>query len=646
MRTLRLALTEITRHHRPMQRLAIAFLLIVPTLYGALYLWSNWDPYGQLDEVPVAVVNLDESVTVEGTEVAAGDQLVDNLFAEPIFGWEETTAKDAADGLEAGDYYITITIPSTFSSDLASGADGTPRKATVDMQRNDANGFVVGIMAETVQSKLQGQINAAATQAYFESVYGSLDTLHGGLDEAHSGAQELADGLPDALDGAEELSDGLVTAVEGADEIADGASQVAQGTDQIAKVVNPVAETIAPAIPVIASDAEAVADASANLTDLAAGATDSVSSRTDDAAQALEDLKSEDPDIADSEAFQALQESVDAIDGRAGEIADTANGVNDTAQKIHSASEDAVAAAPELQQDVEQAQGKINELNSGAQQVSEGAGELAKKLRPARDGAAELADGLSDAAPGSQELADGLDEMLEAVPALDPDTREANAQILGDPTDVNLAVDNPADTYGRGLAPFFFAISLWVFGIVVFLIMRPSTGRAFASRAHPIRIQLVGWLPVFGVGLIGAYLLFAISWFALGLDPVSPGAALLTITVTVALFTLIAHLARNALGLVGSAVLLVLLMLQLTSSAGIYPVETLPGLLRAIHPYLPMSYVVDALRIVFTGGSSAKLATDLTVLSLLAVAVFVAGVAISARKRTWKLLTVHPPLAE
>src|SRR5699024_8628129 len=186
----------------------------------------------------------------------------------------------------------------------------------------------------------------------------------------------------------------------------------------------------------------------------------------------------------------------------------------------------------------------------------------------------------------------------------------------------------------------------WVFGIVVFLIMRPSTGRAFASRAHPIRIQLVGWLPVFGVGLIGAYLLFAISWFALGLDPVSPGAALLTITVTVALFTLIAHLARNALGLVGSAVLLVLLMLQLTSSAGIYPVETLPSLLQAIHPYLPMSYVVDARRFVFTGVSIAKLATDWTVLSLLAVAVFAGGVAISARKRTWKLLTVHPPLAE
>src|SRR5699024_6720547 len=77
MRTLRLARAEITRHKGFLPTLAVLFLVIVPCLYGALYLWSNWDPYGTLEDVPVAVVNLDEPVTVEGTEVAAGDELVD-----------------------------------------------------------------------------------------------------------------------------------------------------------------------------------------------------------------------------------------------------------------------------------------------------------------------------------------------------------------------------------------------------------------------------------------------------------------------------------------------------------------------------------------------------------------------------------------
>src|SRR5699024_10723631 len=68
MQPLRLATSEIARHSRPLNRLAVIFLLIVPTLYGALYLWSNWDPYGDLDQVPVAVVNEDEPVTVDGTD--------------------------------------------------------------------------------------------------------------------------------------------------------------------------------------------------------------------------------------------------------------------------------------------------------------------------------------------------------------------------------------------------------------------------------------------------------------------------------------------------------------------------------------------------------------------------------------------------
>ncbi|QGH70730.1 YhgE/Pip domain-containing protein [Pseudactinotalea sp. HY158] len=646
MRTLRLAMTEITRHHRPLHRLAVLFLLIVPSLYGALYLWSNWDPYGRLDDVPVAVVNHDVPVTVDGTEVAAGDQLVENLFADPVFGWELTDEASAADGLARGDYYLTITIPATFSADLASGAEGTPRRAVVDMRRDDANGFVVGIMAETVQKQLHDQINSAATQAYFESVYGDLDALRGGLVQLQDGAHDLAAGLTDAVDGSAELAGGLTDAVDGSAQLADGAAQVADGTQQIADVINPVADVIAPAIPGIAAESEDLAGSAAELTGLVSGAGDTLHSRTEAVTGALTDYLAAHPEAGEDPLFAAVTDAATRVEERTGEIAGVADDVDEGARTIHDATREIVAAAPNLQAEVTDGRARINDLNDGAHQVADGAAELASQLRPARDGAGELAAGLAGAGPGSADLAAGVDHLVAAVPALDPQTREANAQILGNPTEVNLAVDNPAHVYGRGLAPFFFAIALWVFGIVVFLVLRPTTGRALASPANPVRIQLVGWLPILGLGLVGSYLLLAISWFALGLDPVDPAGSVLVVTVTVALFTLIAHLARNALGLVGSAVLLVLLMLQLISSAGIYPVETLPGLLQAIHPYLPMSYVVDAFRIVFTGGSGAKLAQDLAILAGLAAVVFAAGALLVARKRTWSLLTVHPPLAE
>src|SRR5699024_1744072 len=93
---------------------------------------------------------------------------------------------------------------------LASGADGTPRRAQVEMRRNDANGYVVGIMAESVQAELHQQINSAAVEAYFESVYGSLERLRQGIGQADAGAKELSSGLHDQrLPGATDLADGL-----------------------------------------------------------------------------------------------------------------------------------------------------------------------------------------------------------------------------------------------------------------------------------------------------------------------------------------------------------------------------------------------------------------------------------------------------
>ena len=95
IKTVKLASYELRRFKGPLPIVALLFLLLVPTLYGALYLWSNWDPYGKLDQVPVAVVNQDAPVTVAGKSIAAGDRLVSELQADPIFDWQFVDADQA-----------------------------------------------------------------------------------------------------------------------------------------------------------------------------------------------------------------------------------------------------------------------------------------------------------------------------------------------------------------------------------------------------------------------------------------------------------------------------------------------------------------------------------------------------------------------
>ena len=646
MKTIRLAWAEIGRHHQPLHRIALSFMLIVPTLYGALYLWSNWDPYGKLDQIPVAVVNEDVPVEVEGKHVDAGALVVENLKKDPIFLWEFTTAEIAAQGLEDGDYYLTITIPSDFSSRLASGAGTSPERAEIVMNRNDANGYVIGVMAETVQSKLHEQINSAATQAYFESVYGSLGTLRDGLTEADTGATSLRDGLAEAAPGARTLSDGLILASTGADTLAAGAAEVAGGTQQIADIVNPIADDVVPAIPTVVNGAAEVSSQVATATALVATGGESLATKSDNAKAALDAFIAANPDLANDQLVLDLQTAVTAVDGRVDEVSTVLTEVSTDAATVHTNATALQNAIPDMQNKVLDGKNKINELNSGAQQVSTGASELATKLVEARDGAGTLATGIETASTGSGELVTGLDQLVAGVPALDPEQQEKNAAILGNPTQVTLDIANPAGVYGRGLAPFFFSIALWVFGIVIFLVLRPTSGRALVSRAPSWRLALVGWLPILGIGLVGSYLLLGVSWFALGLNPVNVAGSVGVISLAVAVFTLLAHLARNALGLVGSAVLLVVLMLQLAASAGIYPAQTLPPALEAIHPYLPMTYLIEALRITFTGGSHAILVKDIIVLAGVGVAGFIGTWLVMAKKRTWTILDVHPPLAD
>jgi putative membrane protein len=121
-------------------------------------------------------------------------------------------------------------------------------------------------------------------------------------------------------------------------------------------------------------------------------------------------------------------------------------------------------------------------------------------------------------------------------------------------------------------------------------------------------------LPVVGMAVAGSMLLLFIAQIGLDLDPVNVAGSIGVVLLAAACFTAIAHLLRTWLGVVGSAITLVLLMVQLSSAGGLYPVATLPAPFRAIHAFIPMTYLIDALRITFAGGPTDHLWKDVGVL--------------------------------
>jgi putative membrane protein len=639
-----LAALELRRFRSPLQQVALVFAACVPLMYGALYLWSNWDPYQRLDEIPVAVVNTDRPVTAAGQQVDAGGMFVTELRRDPIFDWRFVDAAEADRGVREGDYYFQIAVPEDFSAKLASGATGTPERASMQIVLNDANGYVVGKMAETVQAALQTKIDAAAVSAYFRSVYGNLDRLRAGIADASTGAAQLRDGATAARAGSSALADGIGKLADGAHRLAPGARQVADGVGRIAEVVVPTADRIAGALPDITSRASDASTAADDLTDRAAAVAAAIDGRTDSADAALQRLGEDHPEIADSATYRKAVAAVDRAASRTGDVTARAGRVRDTTAGVADAARRIAADTPRLQEELRGAAADVQRLSDGATQVADGAAQLDTGLADARGGARRLDDGIGALASGADQLAGGLAGALDELPVLSPDQEESNAATLASPVDITVSNLNPATQYGRGLAPLFFGIALWVFGIVAFLLLEPLSPRARASTLGTVPVALAGFLPPLAGALVAAAVLYLAVDLGLGLDPVHPGATIGLLALTTLAFTAIAHALRVWLGGLASAAVLVLLVLQLTTSAGVYPAETLPAPFAVLHPLLPMTYVVDGMRVTLSGGSGAHLARDLLVLGGFAVAALAATVAGTARRRRWTVTELKPQL--
>lgn len=98
-------------------------------------------------------------------------------------------------------------------------------------------------------------------------------------------------------------------------------------------------------------------------------------------------------------------------------------------------------------------------------------------------------------------------------------------------------------------------------------------------------------------------------------------------------------------GPAGRVLVLAMLMLQLTSAGGTYPIETSPGFFNAVHPYLPMSYVVEGLRHLITGGGTEAVWRACAVLLAVTAGALALTAATARRKQVWTVDKLHPEIA-
>lgn len=709
MRTPRLAALELRRFGRGrLPRAAMAAVLLLPLLYGGLYLWSFWDPYGRLNRLPVALVNADRG--------SAGATIVKGLKDSETFDWQETSAAGAAKGVEDGTYYLSLTVPADFTERVTSSSGEDPVTAALKVRTNDANNYVVGQISRTVFAEVRSTVSTKASRKFYDRIYLSFSDLHDqtrkaadgaddvttgagraedgsatlgdGIDTAKAGADELARGLKKARKGSHSLATGLGTLSTGAGKVARGADQVAAGTQTLADRVNDASDEIAfvkkhakeinAAARLVADGSQAIRD---GLGTLPADTARAVTQARAAAAELRGTYNDQCPLGAVTAQCKALKNAADTADDVAVLAGRLRTYVSDSTTEIQNLRDDlgtvhSIAgqlATADIAQELDTVVSKVNALNSGAHQVATGAGKVSAGLGTATTGAGTLDSGISRLSTGADELsgglyrlstganrlttglaeltdgsgrlADGLHDGASKIPDYGTKTRDDRTEVMSDP--VRLASQNlhKAGNYGTGFAPYFIPLSLWVGAMVAYMLLQPLSRRALAIGAPAWRTALAGWLPVLAIGVGQSLALLAVLHWAIGLQLTRAAGTVGFLVLVTACFSAIVQWLNARFGPAGRVLVLALLMLQLTSAGGTYPVQTSPAFFNVLHPLLPMTYVVEGLRHLITGGGLWPVWRACLVLGVFTAGALTLTAWSARRKQVWTLDRLHPELS-
>ena len=628
--------------------ISMAVISFIPILYSGFFLGSIWDPYGQTKNLPVAFVNEDKGASLNGKSLNVGESVEKKLKDNHDLGWEFVSKQQADEGVNSGHFYAVVTIPSDFSQKAASITESEPQQAVINFTTTPAKNYIGSLVSNQAAAKVKSSVSEQITQAYAKGILDNLDKLGIGLDTAANGASTLHDGLGRLQSGTQtyvggvkqlavnqqSLTGGLAQLSDGSrklqaglgqlsnnlptesqlSQLSDGMKKLQSGINQLnASVSNPspalvaqqnkvetTAQTLVQTIQDAKSDLSAAGGTLRTLgTQAAASGSDSTTislPQISNISQAftetqtiieqtttlLKDLRVLTQQLSAQQT--QLQAGVSVLNNGVNQLTPNAitafNGYN----SVRFANNQLLAGSASLTNG-------LNEAKSGSQKLANGA-----SLLESRSGA--LIDGTSQLASGADTLANKLADASNRI-KIQP-TGATTQQQIANPVKSEMAEKGNVPNYGYALSPYVLSLSLFV-GAIVLNVIYPIR-KTFSEQESAIR----WWLSKASVAGVAAFMqatiLMLVMVFFLGLTPEHPAHFIGAIYLTSFAYMSIVSLLVIVLDNPGRFLAMVLLVLQLGSSEGTFPIQTANGFFQVINPLVPMTYSIRALRQAISGG--------------------------------------------
>ena len=628
--------------------ISMAVISFIPILYSGFFLGSIWDPYGQTKNLPVAFVNEDKGASLNGKSLNVGESVEKKLKDNHDLGWEFVSKQQADEGVNSGHFYAVVTIPSDFSQKAASITESEPQQAVINFTTTPAKNYIGSLVSNQAAAKVKSSVSEQITQAYAKGILENLDKLGIGLDTAANGASTLHDGLGRLQSGTQtyvggvkqlavnqqsltgglaQLSDGSRKLQAGLEQLSNNLptesqlSQLSSGMKQLQSGINQLNASVRNPSPVLLSQQNKVETEAQTLK------------------ETIEDSKSDLLAVGDTLRTLGAQAAASGSDSTTISLPQISN-----ISQAFTKTQTIIAQTGTLRDDLQvlkqqlsaqqtQLQAGVSTLNNGVNQLTPNAITAFNGYNSVRfannqllAGSASLANGLSEAKSGSQKLAngasllesrsgaliDGTSQLANGADTLANKLADASNRIKIQPTGATTQqqIANPVKSemtekgnvpnYGYALSPYVLSLSLFV-GAIVLNVIYPIR-KTFSEQESAIR----WWLSKASVAGVTAFMqatiLMLVMVFFLGLTPEHPahfiGAVYLTSFAYMSIVSLLVIVLDNP----GRFLAMVLLVLQLGSSEGTFPIQTANGFFQAINPLVPMTYSIRALRQAISGG--------------------------------------------
>lgn len=662
-------------------------ICVIPSLYAWYNIVANWDPYGNTANIKVAVANNDQGTSNEYVgELNAGDETVSKLKENDQLGWVFTDADAAVEGVKSGEYYAAIVIPDDFSANLTSMLTGTFTQPQLEYYCNEKKNAIAPKVTDTGAQTVEEQINETFVATVSETLVEKIQNAAGDLDaqgaETQGGILENVQRSNRALQDVRDALAGMQKTIATSKETGAKADEtLAALSGQIPSLVNALDKgdallasartssrnfasslntTLSHGLTQMGKVSSNANVAVGKLSGAISAAGGKVDGALADVQMVINDVNGIIIDIREitgidsglilsalEEQLAELQTLKDALQDQSTDIQNSAGAIAGAVSSLDSATQQGISAMEGVQQDM--ASTVLPQLSQGMDSFSEVSGDLTgvvTSLEPtiaqARGVLAQLTTTLDQASSTMSQADSSLEKLQgtlstaandvaalrasESLDKLDEILGASSADLadlMSSPVTLTTKAVYPVSNYGSGVAPFYTNLALWVGGCVLIAIIKLEVDGEGIGAFTATEGYFGRWLLLVVLGFAQAFIVCC-GDLVLGMQCLRPELFVLAGIFTSFVYVNIIYALASAFKHIGKALVVILVIVQIPGSSGMYPIEMMPDFFQYLHPLLPFTYGISAMRETIGGMYGMDYAINLGVLAVfLAVALFI-----------------------